>query len=108
MQALMISGWRGVLRKPKDWVTEKHGICFDLFIRPEKHLGLPQMVSAWLPTEAEKAAINRGMPILLTVVGTQHPPVMLSIGDSKDLPLGTLTLDEATNVDPSNTKSDVT
>ncbi len=40
----------------------------------------PQMVSSWQPTPAEADAIARGAPIYLTVLGTGHPPVMLTVG----------------------------
>lgn len=40
----------------------------------------PAMQSAWEATDAERAAIASGAPIILTVVGTAHPPVMLETG----------------------------
>lgn len=42
--------------------------------------GTPAMVTAWLPTPDELAALNAGAPIHLTILGTQHPPVMLGVG----------------------------
>lgn len=42
--------------------------------------GFPVMLSAWHPTPAELADIVNGAPILLYVVGTQHPPVAISVG----------------------------
>jgi hypothetical protein len=47
-------------------------------VRPD---GTPQMVTSWQPTPAELAAIAAGAPIYLTVLGTGHPPVMLTVGD---------------------------
>lgn len=38
------------------------------------------MVTAWLPTPAELTALNAGAAIHLRVLGTAHPPVMLSVG----------------------------
>lgn len=39
------------------------------------------METAWLPTTDEIAAIIAGAPIILRVIGTAHPPVMLTVGD---------------------------
>ncbi|MGF7053955.1 hypothetical protein GGC47_003143 [Bosea sp. OAE752] len=40
----------------------------------------PAMETAWLPTPAEIAAIVQGAPVILRVLGTQHPPVMIEVG----------------------------
>lgn len=39
------------------------------------------MQSAWFPTPDELVAIAAGAPIILTVVGSAHPPVMLGTGE---------------------------
>lgn len=44
----------------------------------------PAMQTAWFPTPDELAAINAGAPIILTVIGTGHPPVMLDAGELPD------------------------
>lgn len=41
----------------------------------------PAMQTVWMPTPDELAALIAGAPIMLTILGTGHPPVMLSIGD---------------------------
>lgn len=41
------------------------------------------MVSCWEPTPDELAQLNAGGKIYLTVMGTQHPPVLLSTKDPK-------------------------
>ena len=41
----------------------------------------PQMVTSWQPTPSEVAALTKGAPIYLTVLGTGHPPVILSVGE---------------------------
>lgn len=41
----------------------------------------PVMVTAWFPTPDELAALNAGAPVHLKVVGTAHPPVMLTTGE---------------------------
>ena len=38
------------------------------------------MQTAWLPTPKEIDAINNGAPIILTLHGMQHPPVMIEVG----------------------------
>ena len=40
----------------------------------------PAMETAWFPFPAEIEAIVNGAPIILRVVGTQHPPVMIDVG----------------------------
>ena len=42
--------------------------------------GTPSMVTAWLPTPAELAALASGAPVYVRILGTQHPPIMLTVG----------------------------
>jgi hypothetical protein len=42
--------------------------------------GTPSMVTAWFPTPAELHALINGAPILVRLLGTQHPPIMLDVG----------------------------
>jgi hypothetical protein len=44
--------------------------------------GTPSMVTAWEPTPDELALLNVGAPVLLRVLGTGHPPVMLTVGEA--------------------------
>lgn len=44
--------------------------------------GLPVMQSVWTPSPDELAALNAGANVLLEVIGTAHPPVMLSVGET--------------------------
>lgn len=44
----------------------------------------PSMVTAWLPTPEELAALNAGAPVHVRVIGTSHPPIMVEIGQSPD------------------------
>lgn len=39
----------------------------------------PQMVSSWQPTPAQARALAEGAAIHLTVLGSAHPPVMLTV-----------------------------
>ncbi|MEH6774890.1 MAG: hypothetical protein V7668_13270 [Cereibacter changlensis] len=43
--------------------------------------GTPCMVTAWQPTPDELARLNAGASVHLRVNGSQHPPVMLDVGD---------------------------
>jgi hypothetical protein len=40
------------------------------------------MTSEWKPTPEELAAIMAGAPIRVMVVGTVHPPISVTVGDS--------------------------
>ena len=40
----------------------------------------PCMVTAWEPTPAELEALNAGAPVLLRILGRQHPPVWIDVG----------------------------
>jgi hypothetical protein len=42
--------------------------------------GVPAMVTSWQPTPAELAALAAGAPIYVTILGNQHPPIMVGIG----------------------------
>ena len=50
-------------------------------LRDEVVDGIPQMVSSWQPTPLEAARLAQGAPIYLTVLGSAHPPVMLTVGE---------------------------
>jgi len=41
----------------------------------------PAMQTAWIPNQDELAKLQAGASIILTVVGSAHPPVMLGVGD---------------------------
>lgn len=43
--------------------------------------GTPVMVTAWFPTPDELHAMASGAPVHLHIVGTGHPPVMLTVGE---------------------------
>ena len=42
--------------------------------------GDPAMISSWQPTPAELALLAGGASIYLTVLGSGHPPVLLTVG----------------------------
>lgn len=76
-----IEGATRELGKPRDWDDARDGKCLTLPIRDELVAGMPQMVSAWVPTPDEIARIAAGAPIYLRVVGSAHPPVLLLVGE---------------------------
>ena len=41
----------------------------------------PAMETAWIPNPDELARLAAGASIILCVIGTAHPPVMLSVGE---------------------------
>ena len=43
--------------------------------------GDPAIQSAWIPDPKELEAIANGAPVILTLMGTGHPPVLLSVGE---------------------------
>lgn len=77
-----VAGATRNLGAPRDWDPAKDGICGGLPIRDEPHSpGVNRMVSAWLPTPEEIALIVAGAPIYLGVLGIEHPPVQLFVGN---------------------------
>jgi len=44
--------------------------------------GTPSMVTAWLPTPKELAALNAGAAIHVRLIGTAHPPIMVEVGEA--------------------------
>lgn len=69
------------LGAPPNWDPEQHGACAHLPIRDELSPAGPCMVSAWMPSPDEIERIVAGAPIYLTVFGTAHPVVGMSIGE---------------------------
>ncbi len=41
----------------------------------------PSMVTAWLPMPDELAKLNAGAAVHVRVLGTAHPPMMVTVGD---------------------------
>lgn len=44
----------------------------------------PAMTTAWLPTPEELAALNAGAPVHVRILGTIHPPIMVSVGSAPE------------------------
>ena len=43
--------------------------------------GTPMMTSAWIPLPHEVEAIMRGAPIHVSILGVQHPPIRVYVGE---------------------------
>ena len=41
----------------------------------------PAMTTAWIPTPAEIAAIVKGAPVHVQLLGTAHPPILVTVGE---------------------------
>jgi len=52
------------------------GLCVRDAVYPD---GTPVMQTAWQPTPSELARLNAGHSIILTILGTAHPPVLLEV-----------------------------
>lgn len=51
------------------------------------HIGDDCVVSAWVPNKEEKAAIARGEPVYLCIMGQTHAPLFLSAQKSDIWPI---------------------
>ena len=43
--------------------------------------GTPGLKTAWEPTPAEIAALQSGAKIHVTILGTAHPPMLVTVGE---------------------------
>jgi hypothetical protein len=71
MQPLRISNSTRILAETQDEY-------YALAIRDEVVDGVNQMTSVWEPTPRELADLANGGAVRLTILGTGHPPVMLT------------------------------
>jgi len=76
---MIISVIRGTTR-----VLGKSQGYLGLPVRDELREGVAFMVSAWEPTADEIAAIQAGAKIEVSIMGTVHPPIMLSVGTAPE------------------------
>jgi hypothetical protein len=71
MQPLRISNASRVLAETQDEY-------YALAIKDEVINGVNQMTSVWEPTPRELEDIANGGSVVLTILGTNHPPVMIT------------------------------
>jgi hypothetical protein len=80
MIPVVIEGYTRVLGAPFGWTPETSGPCGALAIRDGMNGDMPNMMSSWEPTPEELAALNAGAKVELSVIGSGHPPVWVSVG----------------------------
>lgn len=83
MRPVVITGATHAPGQPEGWNEDSFGKVEQLPLRFEMIDEQPFMVSAWMPTAEERAAISKGHPILLRVAGTRHPVVALSVSETR-------------------------
>jgi len=59
-------------------LAESQDEYYCLAILDEECNGFPAMTSVWEPTPKELADLVAGGAVRLTILGTQHPPVMIT------------------------------
>lgn len=89
MQPGIIDGSAGFARAGDELAAK--GVR-DLAIKHVERDGLHFMQSAWFPSEAELALLNRGAPALLDISAPRHPVCFLGVGqppahDVDDIPI---------------------
>lgn len=67
-----------VLGAPVGWDQDELP-CSALAITDMVHEGVPHVVSFWLPTAEELAALNAGGTVALWIVGRTMPPAAVSV-----------------------------
>jgi len=67
------------LGAPAGWVPDEQGTCGHLAVADIPTSAGPGMDSIWEPTPAELRALNRGGFVRLTILGSMHPPVCVSV-----------------------------
>ncbi|MBX5253380.1 hypothetical protein HJC03_23710 [Rhizobium sp. NLR4b] len=79
MQVGIIQGHTRILGKSQGYLglPVRDIVVDDVVNGPET----PAMQTAWLPTPDEIAAIAAGAPIILQILGVNHPPVMVYVGE---------------------------
>lgn len=60
-------------------LAETQDEYYALAIRDEEVDGVNQMTSVWEPSPAELRTLTEGGAIRLTILGTAHPPVILTV-----------------------------
>jgi hypothetical protein len=87
MKAIEIEGVTRDLQKPLGWDEAVKGPCGSLPIRDEERRYGNAMISEWRPDADELQALCLGGTVLLTIAGTEHPPVALSVKSKVMIPV---------------------
>jgi len=80
MRSIPIQGATRRLGAPSNWNHETDGICHTLEIFDQDGF----MTSAWKPAPDELKRLIDGFPILLSIQGTRHPVVSLSVAAGEE------------------------
>jgi len=71
------------LGAPEGW-NDRHEVpCDVLPVRDTSIDGSLVMQSAWYPAPEEIEAMRRGEPVILTIFGRAHPPVMVYVAEGE-------------------------
>lgn len=78
-----IVGYTRTLGAPRNWDERSQGHCGELPILDTVHeeSRMQVMMSEWKPTPQELRKLVAGGSLFLTISGTQHPVVGMSVGD---------------------------
>jgi hypothetical protein len=79
MKSIALTDRTRSLGAPENWNVDRDGPCRTLEICD--HEGF--MISAWAPTDAERARIAAGAPIFLHIQGYTHPVVAMAVGEAR-------------------------
>lgn len=87
MKPVEIIGYDYIMKPPSDWNEQRLGKCDTLYVRSvTEPNGLVILYSAWMPSTIDLFKLNNGNPLLLGIIGNQHPPVCLMVGERGDVP----------------------
>lgn len=73
------------LGRPVNWDDDKGIECSSLPVHAYESNGYHFMLSVWRPSPEERDKIANGGDIVLTVIGSTHPPVTLHVSDEQEL-----------------------
>lgn len=64
---------------PRDWNERLQGPCATLPVAKRVGQMGVELASAWYPSPEEIDAMRQGCPVILTILGSQHPVVMMGV-----------------------------
>lgn len=82
MQIGMIPGHTRIVGKSQGYLGLP--IRDELIIEALTGEGTPAMVTSWLPTPFELAALNAGAAVHVTLIGRAHPPIKVGVGETPE------------------------
>lgn len=79
MLSIRIAGTTRVLGKSQGYIglAVRDEIVHDTAVGGDVHA----MTTAWEPTPDELARLNAGAPVYIQLLGTAHPPILVTVGD---------------------------